>query len=59
MEELTVFWDESFLDHEPPAGEFEAEWTGRLAAKEPHPDRKDRVRNIKHIVEHALAEHVK
>jgi acetoin utilization deacetylase AcuC-like enzyme len=58
MEELTVFWDESFLDHEPPAGEFEAEWTGRLAAKEPHPDRKDRVRNIKSIVEHALAEHV-
>lgn len=58
MSELTVFWDEKFLAHEPPAGEFEAEWTGRLAVEEPHPDRKARVRNIKHILEHALAEHI-
>ena len=58
MGDLTVFWDESFLDHEPPAGEFEAEWTGRLAVEEPHPDREARVRNVKHILEHALAEHV-
>jgi acetoin utilization deacetylase AcuC-like enzyme len=58
MTDLTVFWDECFLEHEPPAGEFEAEWTGRLAVKESHPDRKERVHNIKHIVEHALADHI-
>ena len=56
--ELTVFWDDTALEHEPPAGEFEAEWTGRLAVKEPHPDRRERVENVRHIVEHELGEHV-
>ena len=28
---MTLFWDDAYLAHEPPAGEFEAEWTGRLA----------------------------
>ncbi len=56
--ELTVFWDDRFLDHEPPSGEFEAEWTGRLAVEEPHPDRPERVENVRHIVEHELGEHV-
>lgn len=55
---LTVFFDDRFLDHEPPAGEFEAEWTGRLAVKEPHPDRPERIRNIRRIVEHELDDHV-
>lgn len=56
-ERITVFWDETFLDHEPPAGEFEAEWTGRLAVEEPHPDRQERVQNIKHIIDHELPQH--
>ena len=58
MSDLTIFWDDKFLEHEPPAGEFEAEWSGHLAVKEPHPDRKERVRNIKHIVEHTLTNHI-
>lgn len=57
-EGLTVFWDDRCLDHEPPAGEFEAEWTGRLAVKEPHPDRPERVRNIRSIIEAEIADHV-
>lgn len=58
MARLTAFWDDSFLDHDPPAGEFEAEWTGRLAAKEPHPDRALRVENIRHILDHELGDSV-
>lgn len=57
MTDLTVFWSDTFLDHEPPAGEFEAQWTDRLAVEEPHPDRADRVRNIRAIIEHALDDH--
>jgi len=53
---LTAFWHDSFLDHEPPAGEFEAEWTGRLAVKEPHPDRADRLRNVRHILDRELSD---
>ncbi|MFO7926000.1 MAG: class II histone deacetylase [Halobacteriota archaeon] len=51
INELTVFWNDSCLDHEPPAGEFEAEWTGRLAVEEPHPDRHERIRNVRSIIE--------
>ncbi|MFC4248764.1 class II histone deacetylase [Natribaculum luteum] len=56
--ELTVFWDDRCLDHEPPAGEFEAEWTGRLAVKEPHPDRSERIQNIRHIIEQTITDQV-
>jgi acetoin utilization deacetylase AcuC-like enzyme len=56
--QLTVFWDDHCLDHEPPAGEFEAAWTGLLAVREPHPDRPERLRNIRHIVEQTLADRV-
>jgi acetoin utilization deacetylase AcuC-like enzyme len=54
MADLTIYTHDSFLNHEPPAGEFEAEWTGRLAVKEPHPDRRERIENIDHIVRHEL-----
>ncbi len=50
MISMTAFWHDSFLAHEPPAGEFEGEWTGRLAFREPHPDRPERVKNVRHIV---------
>jgi acetoin utilization deacetylase AcuC-like enzyme len=55
---LTVLFDERFLDHEPPAGEFEAEWTGRLAVEEPHPDRPERLLNVREILRQELADRV-
>jgi acetoin utilization deacetylase AcuC-like enzyme len=55
---LTVLFDERFLDHEPPAGEFEAEWTGRLAVEEPHPDRPERIMNVREILRQELSDHV-
>ena len=58
MADLAIFWDDAFLDHEAPAGEFEAEWTGRLAVKEPHPDRPERLLNVRSIVEHEIEEYV-
>ena len=54
MPGLSVFWDDRFLEHEPPDGEFEAEWTGRLAVREPHPDRPERLRNVRHVLDHEL-----
>lgn len=54
----TVYWHDSFLVHEPPNGEFECEWTGRLAVEEPHPDRPARVRNIQSILNEELNSHV-
>lgn len=57
-ETITAFFHETCLEHTPPAGEFEAEWTGRLAVKEPHPDRPERIRNIRHILEHELGEYL-
>jgi acetoin utilization deacetylase AcuC-like enzyme len=55
---MPVLWHDAYLDHRAPDGEFEAEWTGRLAVEEPHPDRPERVRNIRHILEHELDEHL-
>jgi acetoin utilization deacetylase AcuC-like enzyme len=55
---ITCLWDDSFLDHEPPAEEAEAEWTGRLAAREP-PDRAARVRNVRAILRHELPDRVR
>lgn len=52
---LVAYWHEDCLDHEPPAGEFEMPWTGRLAHREPHPDRRERVENIRRIVDTELA----
>ncbi|MXV60681.1 class II histone deacetylase [Natronorubrum sp. JWXQ-INN-674] len=59
MASATAFWDESFLEHVPPAGEGEAEWTGRLAVEQPHPDRPERLRNVRSIVRHELADRVR
>ena len=54
----TVYWHDSFLAHKPSDGEFEREWTGRLAVHEPHPDRPARVRNIRSILNEALSPYV-
>ena len=54
---LTVFWNEATLDHEAPDAEGKSEWSGRLAVRDSHPDQPDRVRNVRHIVEHELGDH--
>lgn len=54
---LAVYYDDVCLAHEAPDGEFEAEWSGRLAVREPHPDRPERIRNVRSIIEHELGEH--
>lgn len=53
---LSVYWDDSFLEHNPPAGEFELASSERLAVDEPRPNRPERVQNIKHILDHELSE---
>lgn len=58
MSSVTAYWHDSFTEHRPPDGEAEAEWTGRLAVREPHPDRAARVRNIRHILQHELPSRV-
>ncbi len=55
---ITVFWDESFVAHEQPGGEFESEWTDRIAYREPHPDRPERIKNIYRIVQGQLSDHL-
>nr|WP_243637777.1 hypothetical protein [Natrarchaeobius chitinivorans] len=55
---ITAVWDESFIAHEQPAGEFESEWTGRIAYREPHPDRPERIKNIYRILQEELSEYV-
>lgn len=54
----TVFWSDRCLDHEAPAGEFEAEWTGKLAVREPHPDRPERLRNVRQIIDNTITDAV-
>ena len=58
MRSITAFRHDSFVEHEPPAGEFEAEWTGRLAVEEPHPDRPERILNVEHVLRHELGDRV-
>ncbi|MFB6210346.1 MAG: class II histone deacetylase [Halobacteriales archaeon] len=55
---LTAFFHESFLAHEHPDGEGMFEWTGRLAHRQPHPDRPERIKNISRIVRTELADYV-
>lgn len=59
MATVTAFWDESFLEHVPPGGEGEAEWSGRLAVEQPHPDRPVRLRNVRSILRNELPERVR
>jgi acetoin utilization deacetylase AcuC-like enzyme len=56
--EVTVYWDDTCLEHEPPDGEFEMEWTGRLAVREPHPDRPERLLNVRQILRETMADRV-
>jgi acetoin utilization deacetylase AcuC-like enzyme len=58
MSSITGFWDPSFLDHNPPAGELYAAASGRLAVDEPHPDPPERLENVRHILETELPREV-
>ncbi|WP_101297182.1 arginase family protein [Halegenticoccus soli] len=44
------------LDHEPPAGAFKFPRTPIVAVDEPHPDRRERVENLKRMLERAFPE---
>lgn len=56
MAGLRCYFDEVMLDHEPPDGEFDMPWTDRLAVREPHPDRRERIENIRAIIRSELAD---
>ena len=57
MTALRVYYDDAALAHVPPSGEAELPWSGRLATREPHPDRRERVENIAAIVRSQLQAH--
>jgi acetoin utilization deacetylase AcuC-like enzyme len=53
---LSVFYDLVFLEHDPPVGAFNRPPDDRLAVAEPHPDRPERIANIRHIVDTELGD---
>ena len=52
--DLTVFWNEETLKHRAPDGAFPHPDTSILAEAEPHPDRRERIENIKRMIEVAF-----
>jgi len=54
---LSVFYDPVFLEHRPPDGAFDHPPDDRLAVSEPHPDRPERIENIRRMIERELADH--
>lgn len=55
---LRAFWHDDCLDHDPPAGDFETPWSGRLAHREPHPDRPERIENVRSMLDAELGSRV-
>ncbi|QLG63421.1 arginase family protein [Halorarum salinum] len=55
-DEITVFWHDRMLDHEPPAGTYKYPASPIVAGEERHPDRRERVENIKAMLDHAFTE---
>jgi acetoin utilization deacetylase AcuC-like enzyme len=53
---LAVYYDDVFLMHAPPDGAFEMPPADELAVNEPHPDRRERIENVRHAITHALGE---
>lgn len=51
---ITVYWHERMLDHEPPTGAFKFPSTPIVAHDEIHPDRRERVENILAMIEHSF-----
>ena len=56
--ELAVYFDDACLDHVLPPGAFELGPDERVAVDEPHPERPERLTNVRHIVAHELGERV-
>jgi hypothetical protein len=54
--DITVYWDDRMLDHEPPKGAFKFPDTPIVAVPEVHPDRRERVENIRAMVAHAFGD---
>ena len=54
---LQVFWDQRFSQHEPPPGAFSLPPAPGLAVNEPHPDRPERVVNIRSLLDAELGDH--
>lgn len=56
MPTLPIYYDDTFLDHDPPPGNFILPSSAVLAVDEAHPDRPERIRNIRHAIETTLAD---
>ena len=54
MPSLSVYYDDVFLAHDPPAGAFVLPAHDWLAVEEPHPDRPARIENVRHAIEKAF-----
>jgi len=54
--DITVYWDDQMLDHEPPKGAFKFPFTPIVAVPEVHPDRRERVQNIRAMLDHAFGD---
>ena len=55
---IAIYYHDICLDHEPPSGASRLEPTSLLAVEDPHPERPERVMNIKRMIEQTLADHV-
>jgi acetoin utilization deacetylase AcuC-like enzyme len=55
---LAVLWDDACLAYRPPDGAYYLESSDLLAVDEPHPERPERLENIRAIVERCLDEYV-
>ena len=53
---MPVFWHKKMLEHNPPEGTFKFPKVDFLAESEPHPERPERVANIKGVIEELLDE---
>jgi acetoin utilization deacetylase AcuC-like enzyme len=54
--DITVYWNDRMLDHEPPKGAFKFPMTPIVAAPEVHPDRRERVENVLAMLDHAFGD---
>lgn len=57
-DKLSIFYHDIFLEHEPPSGASRLETTPLLAVDEHHPERPERVLNVKRMIEQTLEDHV-
>lgn len=51
---ITVHWHDRMLDHEPPGGAYKFPMTPIVANEQRHPDRRERVENIRAMLDHAF-----